>query len=473
MNYEEFKDAILQEMQVQNGDLKFDITHVEKLQGLSYDALAIRNDGSNVSTMINLDKAFEFYQECDDFGEALSNLQYDVDHSLDRMPKIDFTMLDDYDRVKEHLEVQMIPVKGNEDQLVRLPHEVTGDIAMVYRIEMDQNQEMNSSTLMTNDMLKAYGITEEQLHADAMEYAPCNRPASFKSISDVLNELTDDAFPEEGDSPFYVATVEDNEQGAGVIMYPGFLDMACEKLGGDLYILPSSVHEVLILQDTKDFNTAEFNEMIATINAAEVKPEERLSDHAYHYDSRAHLLELATDYDKRMIQTAETIFENAPNQMSVREPMEQNLSDTRDTINCLLVQPDQYPKQMQIDTRLESLQQMVGGDIEVIYPFEEEVGVICNEEGKINGMPYNRALRDDKGEIYDILAGDFLVVGLTEEDFGSLTPEQMEKFEKTFHQPETFVQMGKGVIALPMSDEAVEKKKEVKEHAGRSGGPDR
>ncbi len=469
MNYDEFKNAVLQEMEAQNQDLSFGITHVEKLQGLSYDALAVGREGSNISAMVDLNKAFEYYQESDDFGETLSDLQRAVDNGLERMPQIDFSILDDYDKVKEHLEVQMIPVRGNEAQLLKLPHEVTGDIAMVYRVDLDQSQNMASSTLVTNDMLGAYGITEEKLHADAMDYAPRNRPACFKSISDVLNELSGGAFPNEGDAPFYVATMEGNEQGAGAIMYPGFLDMAAEKLGGDLYILPSSVHEVLILHDAKDFNTAEFNEMIATINAAEVKPEERLSDHAYHYDSEAHLLELATDYDKRMIQTAEAIFaEPVP---TVREA--ETAVPQRDSISCLLVQPGQYPKQIQIGTGLEDLQKAVGGYIEVVSPFEEEVGIICNEEGKINGMPYNRALKNDKGEVYDILAGDFLVVGLTEDDFGSLTPEQMKQFEKTFHQPETFVQMGKGVIALPMSDEAIKKKEEVKEHAGRSGGPDR
>ena len=99
-------------------------------------------------------------------------------------------------------------------------------------------------------------------------------------------------------------------------------------------------------------------------------------------------------------------------------------------MNVLLVQPESYPKSVTIGSDLESLQAAVGGSIEVVYPFEDSVGLIMNEEGKIEGLPLNRALRDDQGELYDIIAGDFLVVGLTEDDFGSLTPEQMDKFEK-------------------------------------------
>lgn len=124
-------------------------------------------------------------------------------------------------------------------------------------------------------------------------------------------------------------------------------------------------------------------------------------------------------------------------------------------MNVLLVQPESYPKAVTIGSDLESLQAAVGGNIEVVYPFEDDVGLIMNEEGKIEGLPLNRALRDDQGELYDIIAGDFLVVGLTEDDFGSLTPEQMDKFEKLFHQPECFMKMGRSIMAMPLPDELV------------------
>lgn len=124
-------------------------------------------------------------------------------------------------------------------------------------------------------------------------------------------------------------------------------------------------------------------------------------------------------------------------------------------MNVLLVQPESYPKAVTIGSDLESLQTAVGGNIEVVYPFEDNVGLIMNEEGKIEGLPLNRALRDDQGELYDIIAGDFLVVGLTEDDFGSLSPEQMDKFEKLFHQPECFMKMGRSIMAMPLPDSLV------------------
>ena len=126
-------------------------------------------------------------------------------------------------------------------------------------------------------------------------------------------------------------------------------------------------------------------------------------------------------------------------------------------MNVLLVQPESYPKAVTIGSDLESLQAAVGGSIEVVYPFEDHVGLIMNEEGKIEGLPLNRALRDDQGELYDIIAGDFLVVGLGEDDFCSLSPELMKQFEEHFHQPETFVRMGRSIMALPLPDDMVKK----------------
>lgn len=91
------------------------------------------------------------------------------------------------------------------------------------------------------------------------------------------------------------------------------------------------------------------------------------------------------------------------------------------------------------------------------YPFNEPVALVMHDEGKLVGKDLNRALRDDDGDIYDIIAGDFLVVGLGEDDFCSLSPELMKQFEEHFHQPETFVRMGRSIMALPLPDDMVKK----------------
>ena len=125
------------------------------------------------------------------------------------------------------------------------------------------------------------------------------------------------------------------------------------------------------------------------------------------------------------------------------------------TLSVLQISPGQYPKQVEISDELKALQQAVGGSIGATYPFDDPVANVYNDDGKLMGLPLNRALRDEHGEAYDVIAGTFLVVGLSEEDFASLTPELAEKFEKQFHQPESFIPLGRRMLVVPVPDEAV------------------
>lgn len=101
-------------------------------------------------------------------------------------------------------------------------------------------------------------------------------------------------------------------------------------------------------------------------------------------------------------------------------------------MKVLIVEPLKAPYAAEIATGLSSLQQIVGGIIQVLYPFTDAVGVVCNDEGKLLGLPLNRPLYDEDGVMYDILVGTFLVVGQTEDDFGSLTDEMLEKYTDVF-----------------------------------------
>lgn len=125
-------------------------------------------------------------------------------------------------------------------------------------------------------------------------------------------------------------------------------------------------------------------------------------------------------------------------------------------ITVLVVPPQDFPYVKEIDPGLKSLQNEVDGWIEAVYPFEDQVAIICNEEGKMNGMAPNRALYDEDGQVYDIVAGQFLVVGLTEDNFGSLTEEQIKKFSDRFHSPEGFMRIGNQILVFPI-DEPVKK----------------
>ena len=128
-------------------------------------------------------------------------------------------------------------------------------------------------------------------------------------------------------------------------------------------------------------------------------------------------------------------------------------------MQVVVVAPEKKPVVQSIGSDLTAMQKIVGGLIEVVYPFEEPVAIICDDEGKLTGKPLNRALRDEDGDVYDIVAGKFFIVGLGEEDFSSLHPDHIKKFSDFFKTPELFVRMNGKLIVIPMEDERVKAKK--------------
>lgn len=118
-------------------------------------------------------------------------------------------------------------------------------------------------------------------------------------------------------------------------------------------------------------------------------------------------------------------------------------------MTVLAVLPGKTPEKMELAGTLKSMQDFVGGTIQALYPFSDPVAIVCNDDGKLMGLEYNRALRDDEGEIYDILCGPFFVCGLGEEDFTSLPEDLFQKYFRLFEHPELFIRVGSSLLAIP------------------------
>lgn len=110
-------------------------------------------------------------------------------------------------------------------------------------------------------------------------------------------------------------------------------------------------------------------------------------------------------------------------------------------MKVIIVRPLEEPVAAEIAPGLKPMQEIVGGDIQAVYPFQDPVALICNEEGKLLGLPLNRALRTESGEIYDIIAGTFLLCGAPPDSdhFTGLTQAQLEAYLHRFHLPEWFL----------------------------------
>ena len=121
-------------------------------------------------------------------------------------------------------------------------------------------------------------------------------------------------------------------------------------------------------------------------------------------------------------------------------------------ITVLLVEPGKYPKPIEIEDTLEAMQEVVGGDIEEYMPFDDDVAIVCNEEGKILGEDLNRAIYDNDGRILDIIAGKFFIcyAPLESEKFLSLPDDMLKKYQEKFKYPERITLIDERIIVKPV-----------------------
>lgn len=257
--------------------------------------------------------------------------------------------------------------------------------------------------------------------------------------------------PTKGDYNFYVYAY-DRETFEKHLNEIGGKDMGTEELKSTLYDMmhaeQQNYREWLMKQQPEEIlsHTYEFTVREDILVALE---QVELSDNLMKalMDSPSPLQEVYEMFADKETDYMQTLRD------TITETAEHNFEkQTENSLTVLVVAPGEKPSVVTIPAGLDSLYNQVGEPIQAIYPFEEPVSIVCNDNGKINGMQLNRALRDDENSIYDIVSGTFLVVGLGEEDFCSLTPEQIEKYSEHFAEPEMFFMLDGEIQAIPYND---------------------
>lgn len=128
-------------------------------------------------------------------------------------------------------------------------------------------------------------------------------------------------------------------------------------------------------------------------------------------------------------------------------------------IAVLILEPMKHARLAVIDNTFEELKRIVNGNIDMLNPFENDnVCLICNRDGKLTGEEYNRAIKDDKGKVLDIISGTFILSGATEDgDLISLTERQLTEYRKKFYLPEKFIKSTEGILAVPAVPSVINK----------------
>ncbi|MCD8148752.1 MAG: DUF5688 family protein [Clostridiales bacterium] len=320
MNYDEFKESVSEQIRdvlpEKYRDADVEIRPVDKINK-RYEALFVKPFGENQSVAVNLEELYEQYAAgIMDFEDTLSAMSAMIQDGP--QVAIDLEEVRNYEMAKERLFIRVCGAEQNEELLKNIPHRNEEDLAVTYHLLINKSGDGTvGSVIITNEHLKAFGISEEQLHQDALENSPKILPPTLMPMQDImeniyLEEMLGFGMPEEMaqmmaktmmpevEVPMYVLTNEQKVNGAGVIFYPEMMDKIGDTLGHDLIILPSSTHEVIILPDEGNMTALETQEMVTEVNSEWVRPEELLSDGAYHYDREAHAFEKFSSYEARM-----------------------------------------------------------------------------------------------------------------------------------------------------------------------------
>ena len=217
--------------------------------------------------------------------------------------------------MKDKLFIRVSSAEANKEVLENAPHQLKEDLAITYHVAVGKDQDGLSSMFIKNDLLEQYGISVEQLHEDAMKSSPRVMAPEVSSIGALIDEmyqknilmLTPDeremlqeTLQESSEMPtFFVVTNTERIDGAGVIFYPEFMDNMGELLGNDFFILPSSIHEMLVLPDDGQVDAEMLRDMVKEVNATQVAPAERLTNDVYHFDTKDHVFEKADRFTER------------------------------------------------------------------------------------------------------------------------------------------------------------------------------
>ena len=208
--------------------------------------------------------------------------------------------LKDYESLCSNVIMEAVSREKNAEYLQNIPHFEMADLSIIYRLNVgrDRNHDIGVVTV-DNQLLNSMGVSQDQFQKDVFDQVLSGDPPILKSLTEVLGGsfIGDGLGPDGG---LFLATNSNALYGASVIAIPGFLDQAAEKLGGSFYILPSSVHEVLLLKNDHAMEVQDLENMVQEINESIVSPEEQLSDRVYHYDAKEKVFELASDYEQRI-----------------------------------------------------------------------------------------------------------------------------------------------------------------------------
>lgn len=273
----EYYELLRRELEKRAGE-NADITirDVRKNNGVYRKACTVRFNDAQVAPTVYLEPYYDQFLQGEAVAESADSI---LRYCRCRTPGVTFpdNFFRDYGTIKSRLGIKLIGKKQNETYLQDVPHIDLEDLAAVFYYLLENPAFGNGIIVIRNMDLERWGMTVEELYADALENCPQMLPPVFRTLSDVLEVLQP-----AGEGELYLLTNEAALYGAAVILYPGILQEAVDYLGSDFFVLPSSVHEVILLPDNGE-DPEGLLQIVAEINHTQVAEEEVLLDAVFKY----------------------------------------------------------------------------------------------------------------------------------------------------------------------------------------------
>lgn len=286
MKYQEFIETVKNYITLHVSHMyKVIVQPIQKNNGIIYDGLVIIDPVLNISPTIYLNPYYHRYLS----GVAIEDILEDILKTYhNNLPKQNFdtSLFCDFAKAKERIMMRLINYAKNEDLLFEIPHIQFHDLAIIFVCSVSDCLQEYATILIHNSHLFLWGITDKELYTLAMKNTPQLLPYTFEHMRAYFQRMMHQSLPFFDGPDIYLLSNSVKIHGSSCIVYPGLLAKISNQLHDNLIIIPSSIHEVLILPEsaTKNLYTfADFKEMITDANETHLTDDEILSDHAYFY----------------------------------------------------------------------------------------------------------------------------------------------------------------------------------------------
>lgn len=280
MKFEEFKDRVYKEISAKLNDTQsLNLTEVLKNNGLKLTGLTITEKGINISPTIYIDGYFEKLVSNDMNLEEIIDCIWNTYEKNKVDESIDFTDFLHFEAICEKIIFKLVNHELNQELLEDVPHVPFNGLEMIFQVLISKDEHTNATVTIHYAHLKIWDKDLEDLYFYAMKNTPVLKPMDLRTFNAYDVGIT-------------ILTNTDYSDGASVVAYPGVLKKIADEIGSSLYLIPSSVHEWIVMLDSAVVDTENMRSIIREVNMTEVSEDEILSYDLYFYDKETQKLSI-------------------------------------------------------------------------------------------------------------------------------------------------------------------------------------